>query len=304
MGSRAWGLGSGVSGLRTGLVAEGKKGGGEAIGVMADVGIFAAEITDDAADAEGLDAVNVGKDWCCTFSGIAGEGFPGEAGGVDDGIVEDGLAGVFVDAFDMFGSREAEALICLAHEIADIDADAACCSERMGNVAHEKVGDERGVERARTDGDEVGESDGFKGLGQGRNVFGLEHELGDAEAAGGDVGFAADFAAIVHAGDKGGVGGGDGIDAAAGGEDFGSELNGLAKVAGDFSEGGDEEVAKVVALERVALAEAVIEEAREQVFFFAEGNHAVAKVARGQHVEVLAQPAGGTTIVGDGDKSC
>jgi hypothetical protein len=108
--------------------------------------------------------------------------------------------------------------------------------------------------------------------------------------------------AVFHAGDEGGVGGGDGIDAASGGEDFGSELNGLGKVAGDFGEGGDEEVAEVVAFERFALAEAVVEEAGEQVFFSTEGDHAVAEVAGGEHVEVLAETAGGAAIVSDGDQ--
>ena len=36
------------------------------------------------------------------------------------------------------------------------------------------------------------------------------------------------------------------------------------------------------------LAEAMVEESGEQVFFLAEGDHAVAQVAGGQHVEVLA----------------
>ena len=48
-------------------------------------------------------------------------------------------------------------------------------------------------------------------------------------------------------------------------------------------------------------AEAMVEEPGQQGFFFAEGHHAVAQVAGGQHVEVLAQAAGGAAVVGDGD---
>ena len=48
-------------------------------------------------------------------------------------------------------------------------------------------------------------------------------------------------------------------------------------------------------------AEAVGEELGEQVFFLAEGDHAVAQVAGGKHVEVLAQAAGGAAVVGNGD---
>ncbi len=75
----------------------------------------------------------------------------------------------------------------------------------------------------------------------------------------------------------------------------------MGKVAGDLSERGHKQVAEVVPLKRVAGAEAVGEELRQQVFFFAERDHAVAQVAGGQHVEVLAQAAGGAAIVGDGD---
>ena len=37
----------------------------------------------------------------------------------------------------------------------------------FGDAADEQVGDERGVERAGAEGDEVGVGDGFEGFGQG-----------------------------------------------------------------------------------------------------------------------------------------
>ena len=46
---------------------------------------------------------------------------------------------------------------------------------------------------------------------------------------------------------------------------------------------------------------AIGEELGEQVFFFAEGDHAVAQVAGRKHVEVLAEAAGGAAVIGDGD---
>ena len=51
----------------------------------------------------------------------------------------------------------------------------------------------------------------------------------------------------------------------------------------------------------VALVEAVLEEAGEQVFVLGEGDHAVADVAGGEHVEVFAETAGGASVVSDGD---
>jgi len=74
----------------------------------------------------------------------------------------------------------------------------------------------------------------------------------------------------------------------------------LGEVAGDVGEGGDEEVAEGVALE-LALVEAELEETGEKGFILGEGDHAVADVAWGKHLEVFAEAAGGAAVVGDGD---
>ena len=119
--------------------------------------------------------------------------------------------------------------------------------------------------------------------------------------AGGDVGFAAHQRAVVHARHQGGIGRGDRIDAATRGKNLRGQLDGLGEVAGDLGQRGHKEVAEVVAFERVAAAEAVGEELGQQVLFFAERHHAVAQVAGRQHVEVLAQAAGGAAVVGHRD---
>ena len=136
-------------------------------GVVADDGLFAGEVAGDAAHAEGLDALDVGDDGGGAFGRVAGEGLRREGSGVDQGAVEDGRAGVLVDALDVLGGGEAEALVGLGHEIADEDAQAAGVGERGGDSLDEQIGDERGVERAGADGDEVGALDGVQGLGQG-----------------------------------------------------------------------------------------------------------------------------------------
>lgn len=270
-----------------GEAADIEQGGGDGIGVVAEDVAFGEEVSDEALDAHGLDAVNVWLDGDCALSGVAEEHGGGDGGGVDDGVVEDASAGVFVDALDVLGGGEAEALVGLGHEVADEDAGAFGFAEGFGDAIDEEVGDERGIEGAGADGDEVGAGDGFEGLGSGLGVWGIEDELDDAALAGAYAGFATDEGAVVHAGDEGGVGGGDGVDAATGGEDFGGELDGLAEVAGDFGECGDEEVAEVVAFHFAAGAEAVAEELGEEVFFLTEGDHAVAEVAGGEHFEVL-----------------
>ena len=161
-------------------------------------------------------------------------------------------------------------------------------AERDGNAIDEEIGDERGVEGAGADGDEVGALDGFAGFqASGAGSGGIEGEFDNAAVAGGDVGFAADNGTVVHSRDQGGVDGGDRIDAAAGGKNLRGKLDGLDKVAGDFSKSGQKEVAEVVSLESVAGAEAMVEEAGQQGLFFAEGDHAVAESPGGSMLKSL-----------------
>src|SRR6185437_2184013 len=55
---------------------------------------------------------------------------------------------------------------------------------------------------------------------------------------------------------------------------------------------------------QIALMEAVLEEAGEQVLILGERDHAVADVAGRKDVEVFAQASGGAAVVRDGDDGC
>ena len=227
---------------------------GDGVVVVAEEVAFVGEVAGDGFYAEGADAFEVGLDGALAFGGVFLEQRGGDGGGVDEGVVEDGaVAGgrsaVLEDALDVLGGGEAEGLVGLGHEIADVDADGARGGECFGDAADEEVGDERGVEGAGAEGDEVGLGDGFEGAGEGFGVGRMEHELGDAAVGPGDVGFAVDDGAVVHAGGEGDVGVGGGVDAAAGGEDLRRHLDGLGKIAGHAGEGGEKEIAEGVAFE-------------------------------------------------------
>ena len=72
--------------------------------------------------------------WLLVFAGVRVEERGGDGGGVDEGVVEDGSG--FVDGaagggsvpacwrifFDVLGGGEADGLIGLGHEVADVDA--------------------------------------------------------------------------------------------------------------------------------------------------------------------------------------
>ncbi len=267
---------------------------------MPDHVILQCKIARNAAKTERLNALDVGNDWRCILLRIALERGGGKRRGVDDGVVEDGDTGVLVDALDVFRCSEAETFIGLRHQVADKNPDSARLGDGLRNAADEQIGDEGCVEGARPDGDEIGPFDGVQCFGNSGSIGRVKGKFCNAQLAGRDVGFAAHRRSVGHVGDQGGVGGGDGVDASPRGKDLGGKLNRVPKVAGDFSESSDEEVAEVVAFQSVAGAKAVGEQLDQQILFFAEGDHAVAEVAGRQHVEVFAQASRGSTVIRDG----
>jgi len=261
---------------------------------------FVDEVAGDGFNAERADAVKVGFDGELAFTGILREGFGLDGCGVDEGVVEYPRAGVVENFFDVLGGGEAEGLVGLGHEVADVDAGGGTGGEGFGDAAYEEIGDQRGVERAGAEGDEIGVGDGFESFGKRLGIGGREHEFGDGFFRGCDAGFAVDDGAIVHAGGESGVGGGGGVDAAAGGEDLRRSLDGGGEVPGDSSERGEEEIAEAVTFE-IARAEAVLEELGEKMLVLGEGDEAVAEVAGRRQMQVFAETARRATVVGDGD---
>ena len=274
---------------------------GDSVGGMAQNVAFVGEVAGDALDAERFDPVEVGDGGFGAFGGVALAEFARDGGSIDERVVEDGAAGVLVDTLDMLGGGEVQAFVGLGHEIADEDAGGLGGAEGFRDAVDEEIGDDAGVERAGADGDEVGGGDGGEGFGRRGRMGRVEGELDDALAAGGDPGLAADDGAVFHAGDDGDIGRCCGKDVSAGREDFGGEADRLGEVAGHLGKGSDEQVAEVVAFEVASVAKAVAEKAGDQALVFGEGNHAIAQVAGGEHVEVAAEAAAGAAVVGDGD---
>ena len=232
--------------------------GNAACGVANDV-FFAGEIAGDAAYTHGFDAVNVRLDGRCLLGGIASECLRREGRGIYKGVVKDWLAGVLVDALDVLGGAKSETFICLGHQVTDVHACSAGIGERRWNSLDKEIGDQRGVKGARPDGDEVSPLDGLECLGERRGVRRLDHQFGNAQAAGGNAGFTAHQRTVIHARYEGRVRGGDGIDVASGRKDLGRELDGLAKVPCNLGESGDKQVAEVMTFKSIAGLEAVCE---------------------------------------------
>jgi len=294
---------SGESGTVEGEVDEGL---GDAVGVVTEEVAFVGEVAGDGFDAEGADAVEVSGDGRLALVGVFIQQRGGDGRGIDEGVVEDARAvsaAVVEDFFYVLGCGEAERLVGLGHEVCDVDAGGFGGGDGLGDAVNQKISDQRGVERAGADSDEIGVGDGLEGCGEGLCVGRRKHELDDAMGAGGDAGFAMYQRAILHARDEGDVAVGGGVDAATGGENLRGHLHGLGEVAGDAGEGSEEEIAEIVALQ-AAVMEAVLKKLGEQEFVLGERDHAVADVSGGEHVEFFAETARGATIVGDGDDGC
>ena len=82
-----------VSSIEVGVAGAGEveQGGGDAVGVVAQDVAFVDEVAGDGFDAEGADAVEVGLDGRLAFAGVLGEQRGRDGGGVDEGVVEDGV---------------------------------------------------------------------------------------------------------------------------------------------------------------------------------------------------------------------
>ena len=206
-----------------------------------------------------------------------------------------------LDRLDVVGHAEVVGLAVLCGDVTDEDALGVGGEERRAEVLNEEIGEHARVEAAGTDDDEVGIEDGAHGVGVGLGVGGIEEELADAGAVLGDVVLAVDELVVVGAGGERHIDERGGEDGAAHVEDAAGLVDGRLEVPGNVGHGDDEEVAEGVALEPVAGAEAVLEEARHEGFGLGEGGHALADVAGGDHTEVLAQASGGTPVIGHGD---
>ena len=86
---------------------------------------------------------------------------------------------------------------------------------------------------------------------------------------------------------------------AAGKQNLRRQPHGFGKIRRQGCERRKKQIAEAVPFESRSFSEAVAEELGEQGLVFAQGDDAVAYVARGKHVEFFAQTATGATIVAD-----
>src|SRR5208283_3055110 len=151
------------------------------------------------------------------------------------------------------------------------------------------------------DADDIGAGDGVEGLRQRIYVGGNQEKLFDTNFAGRDFRFPTDSCAIFHQCFQLDVRCGGGMNVPAGEQDFGREADRFGEVMSDGSQRRQEQIAEAMALKPGAPIEAVLKMLRQESFIFAQGDNAIADIARREHVQFLAQSSAGTAVVADGN---
>src|SRR5258707_1417941 len=163
----------------------------------------------------------------------------------------------------MIGKRIAGGFARLGHKIGDVDARRFGSGDGVGDLGNEQVGENAGVEGTRAEKNQIGLANGFDGFGKRAHGTREEREFLNRDSAGGDARLAAYSAAVLQGSDQGHVGNRGRKDATADGQDFAADANGFGEIAGNVCEGGEKEVAKIVADEAATGVETILEEATE-----------------------------------------
>jgi hypothetical protein len=274
---------------------------GEALGVVADDAVFLEEIVQNDAEAKFLEGGEVNGHGFGALGAVTAGDIGGDGLAIGNDPINDAVADVGLDGAEMVGKGIAGGFAGLGHEIGNVDARGFGFGDGAGNFRNQKIRQNAGVERTRAEEDQVGLLDGFDGFGKRADAARRKAEALDGRAAGSNAGFAVHGAAVFKFGDKVDVGKSRGEDAAANGEDSAADTDGFGEIAGNMGEGGEKEIAKIVADEPAAGVEAILKEAAEEGFIFRKSDHAIANVAGREDAIFAAEAAGTAAVIGDGD---
>src|SRR5690242_1703535 len=223
------------------------------------------------------------------------------------------------------GGPIAVGLAVLGHQVADVDLLRLGGANRGGDSLDEQVGQDAGVQVARTDHDHIGALDGADRLLAWNGVaFQIDAPDGRQRyagmvAAGVNIRLATDLVAIRQFGAQGDTRKRDRPDAASGIEQRLRIFDGVQQIAlVDALQGGDDEVAQIVPADtrrlllsialgvdgghraavdlvrpvrKGALREAEVEDIAPQPAIARESDKRLAQIAQRQHAKLVHQPA-------------
>ena len=132
-------------------------------------------------------------------------------------------------------------------------------------------------------------------------VFGFEIQSLDIVADFADVRFAADDRPVEQFGRKTHVGYSCRVDMTFARKNLRRKLNRLGKIAGDLGKRREKKISEAVSAEVAVAAEPMSEQLRQKMRVFGKGDHAVADIARRQHLQFVAKPARASAVVRNRD---
>lgn len=268
---------------------------------MADDPVFFKEVVGIEADFSLDGFVAVYDDGFGAFCAVTAGNIGGNGFAIGDDGVNDAAGDVVVDGTEMVAERIARGLAGLGHEIRNVYSGRFGADDRAGDFRNEEIGNDAGVERARSHQDEVGFVDRFDGRGKRTDPAGRQFNSANGSLAAGDAGFALHALAVRESCDQVHIGDRRGKDAAANGENLAGNTDGFGEVPGHVCQSGKKKIAEVVATEAAAGVETVLEQAAQKRFVFRERDHAVANVAGRKNAIFAAQAAGAAPVIGYGD---
>ena len=175
---------------------------GEAAGIVAEDAVFFEEIIEDDAEAELLERGQIDDNGFCALRAIPAGDVGRDGLAVGDDPIDDAGPDVLLNSAQVIGEGVAGGFAGLGHEIGDVDARRLGLGNGAGDFRNQQIGQDAGVERARTEKDEVGVLDGFDHGRKRAHLCWRKFQFFDGRAAGGDARFAVDDAAVLEGGDE------------------------------------------------------------------------------------------------------
>jgi len=274
---------------------------GETAGVVADDAMFLEEVVQDDAEAELLECGKIDGHRFSALRAIAPSHLGRHSLAIGDHPIDDPARDVLLDRAKVIGESVTGSLPGLGHQIGDVDAQSIRFGDGTGDFRDQQIRENAGVERARTEKNQVGLLDGFDGPTERTHAARRKLEFFDGIAASGDARFAVDGVAVFECGNQVHVRKRRGKNAATNREHFAADTDSFGEIAGDVSECGEEKIAEVVADEAATGVKTILEKAGEKGFVFRKRHHAIANVSRRKDAVFATQAAGAAAVIGDRD---
>ena len=146
--------------------------------VVTDKVAFGDDVAEERRHAQVADGIDIELNGKLILRLVTLEDGLGRAAPVHDHDVDD-QTGMLDDRSEMLFGGVAIGLPGLRHDVADVDAKSLSRAQCFAQLPDDEVGKDRGIERARTDEDEIRALQRFERLVHRHRVGWIERELND-----------------------------------------------------------------------------------------------------------------------------